>query len=111
MMKHRRWLYGIIAGLILLVLLYSGLRLTWRVGEVSRTVTSQGQQLSGAIVRVKATDFETLTDGDGRFILTGFSPRFNVICPDFSHLSIQAVALSNSLFKEGPRIDTIVYIR
>jgi hypothetical protein len=37
---------------------------------------SQGQPLSGATVRIKATGTSTFTDAGGRFTLTGFAPSF-----------------------------------
>jgi hypothetical protein len=44
----------------------------WRVDAVSGVVVEGGRPVPGATVRVKATGFQTLTDADGRFELSGF---------------------------------------
>ncbi len=49
----------------------------WRLDEVTGTVSSVAGPVAGAVVRLKATDFQTLTDSNGRFVLTGFPRRFN----------------------------------
>lgn len=66
---------------IVLALLLAGWFVTnWisKVEEVRGLVTSEGRPLAGAIVRVKATDFETRTDSNGEYVLKGFRARFRV---------------------------------
>ncbi len=49
--------------------------LSIRIGTVSGIILdSAGQPLSGATVRIKATDTVSVTDADGRFTLSGFPP-------------------------------------
>ncbi len=74
----RKLIYGTGAVLAVLLLAWFTLQLTWRVGSVSGTVTSQGKAVAGAIVRVKTTTFETVTDASGKFSLSGFPAKFNV---------------------------------
>lgn len=74
----RKLIYGTGAVLAVLLLAWFTVQLTWRVGSVSGTVTSQGKAVAGATVRVKATTFETVTDANGKFSLTGFPPNFSV---------------------------------
>ena len=50
----------------------------WRIGEVSGAVTSNGRPIEGAVVRLKATGFETRSDAQGVFRLAGFPSRFRV---------------------------------
>lgn len=51
--------------------------LNWKVRVVSGTVRdATGQVVSGATVRIKATEIAARTDAAGRFTLTGFTPAF-----------------------------------
>ncbi|MBI3962509.1 MAG: carboxypeptidase regulatory-like domain-containing protein [Deinococcus sp.] len=82
-MRRRQIKYRFILSLaaIALVLLASGIGvpLLWKVRVVSGTVRdATGQPLSGATVRVKATDIATRTDAAGRFTLGGFTPAFRL---------------------------------
>jgi len=53
--------------------------LLWRVGEVrGKVVTTGGKPVNGATVRVKATEFQAVTDSQGRFVLNGFPSRFGI---------------------------------
>ncbi len=49
-----------------------GLLLTWHVDEVHGVVTADGRPVAGAVVRIKTTDFQAITDRYGRFSLDGF---------------------------------------
>ncbi len=74
----RRWVVRV-AGVALLLLVASvAVRQIWQVGEVGGLVTAEGSPLPGAVVRVKATEFGTRSDEDGRFTLNGFPSRFSV---------------------------------
>ncbi|MFQ5997153.1 MAG: carboxypeptidase regulatory-like domain-containing protein [Dehalococcoidales bacterium] len=51
--------------------------LIWRVDSVSGFVKdTNGQAISGAMVRIKATATSAITDATGYFRLTGFAPSF-----------------------------------
>ncbi|MEE8363894.1 MAG: carboxypeptidase-like regulatory domain-containing protein, partial [Dehalococcoidia bacterium] len=76
--RRRRWL--IRAALLAAVLVAAWLVVprVWQMDEVRGRVTAGGQPVRDAVVRVKATGFETRTDENGRFELRGFSARFGV---------------------------------
>lgn len=81
-----RWLVVPTAVATLVLLGVALLPLLWRVQAVSGTVQdAAGQPLAGATVRVKATGIKTLTDEQGRFTLTGFTPSFRVPVTAWQH--------------------------
>ncbi|MBI2874252.1 MAG: carboxypeptidase regulatory-like domain-containing protein [Firmicutes bacterium] len=76
--KPARYFRYLMIGLALVTAALFILPQVWRVGEVSGWVTTGGRPVQGAVVRVKATGFETRSDSEGRFTLGGFPPRFSV---------------------------------
>jgi hypothetical protein len=57
------------------IVLIASFACSTRKAEISGTVLDENHRpLTGATVRVKATTFETVTDPDGRFVLTGLVP-------------------------------------
>ena len=73
-----RWTRNLLLVVGLLLAAWLVLRLVWRVGEVRGAVVAGGEPVASAVVRVKATDYETRTDEDGRFTLAGFPSRFEI---------------------------------
>jgi Carboxypeptidase regulatory-like domain len=75
-MNRRAWPSLAAIGLILL----SGgvaLSLRWRVRAVSGVVYDErGRPVAGAVVRLRASQYATLADDQGRFALAGFPPEF-----------------------------------
>ena len=75
-----RWveLFATLIVLVALATTYFVVVQIWRVKEVRGTVIGGTGPLHGAVVRLKATGFETKSDENGRFIINGFPPGFSV---------------------------------
>jgi len=71
---RRRWAILLVAGIVLLLGGWFAAKQVSMVNEVRGLVTAEGRPLAGAVVRIKATTFETRTDDTGRFLLRGFPP-------------------------------------
>lgn len=76
-MRRTGWLLGCLAGAVLLLTVSWLVKSNWRLSEVTGTVTNSAGPVAGAVVRLKATSFETRTDSNGHFLLVGFAPRFD----------------------------------
>lgn len=77
-MRTPRWMIAAGALIVFLLVGWLIIQQTVRVEEVQGTVTAGGKPIRGAVIRVKATEFQTRTDEAGRFVLSGFPPRFSV---------------------------------